>query len=414
MVFQLSAFAPDEALARAGVGESGGRPATAAELIRISAAQDIIWVDGLEAIQQQAGTDAGNVTDCRFRQFLTVACAAGLPGVGLVVVSRLAPPGHLPESAITVLTANGAGDPNHLSLPRVESPCRRILEMVALTNRATKFQVIRSMSGLEEELIRKALREATRDGLLLEEDTDSYRMPNRIRDTVMADESQTSEERNAAIERLRHAASEPELLLELLVDADRTQEAVMTYWDTLGNFGRLAAGGRMHLGAALCQRLNGGLGPDVISEQLSRADGAWAVVNDWSQYAISFGDAPFSAAAAESAYRLAPQEPQWYPAQLAGHVGKALLLAGDLRGAIKWCDLSWEHARNAMRQTGGFAVREIMDAYDWAAVTMAKVYLRLEVPAEIRRLLDDLMAIHVHARESVVEFNQSSIIPLEP
>ena len=28
------------------------------------------------------------------------------------------------------------------------------------------------------------------------------------------------------------------------------------------------------------------------------------------------------------------------------------------------------------------ATREIMDAYDWAAVTMAQVYLRLELPAE--------------------------------
>jgi len=269
------------------------------------------------------------------------------------------------------------------------------------------------MSGLEEEVIGKALKELTRDGLLIQANADSYRMPNRIGRAVIAGESRTTETRATAIDRLRQNASDAELLLELLVDAERTQEAVMTYWDAIGNFARLAGKGRTHFGAALCQRLNGGLGSHEISEVLSRTEGAWAVLNDWSQYAVSFGDASVSASAAESAYRLVPQEPQWNPAQLAGHVAKALLLIGDLRGAIEWYERSWEHARNAMRQTGGFAIREIMDAYDWAAVTMAQVYLRLQLPAEIRRLMDDLMAIHVHARESIVEFNQSSIIPLE-
>jgi hypothetical protein len=64
LVLQLSAFAPDEALALAEIGKPGGRPASAAELIRVSAARDIVWIDGLDAIQQQAGMDAGHVTDC--------------------------------------------------------------------------------------------------------------------------------------------------------------------------------------------------------------------------------------------------------------------------------------------------------------------------------------------------------------
>jgi hypothetical protein len=47
----------------------------------------------------------------------------------------------------------------------------------------------------------------------------------------MGDESQTSEARTATIERLRHAGSEPELLLELFMDAGRIPRSCL---DILG------------------------------------------------------------------------------------------------------------------------------------------------------------------------------------
>jgi hypothetical protein len=66
-----------------------------------------------------------------------------------------------------------------------------------------------------------------------------------------------------------------------------------------------------------------------------------------------------------------------------------------------------------MRKTSGIAVHEIMEAYDWSANTIAKIYLRLKYPSEIRRLIDDLVAIHEYARQSIDEVNASSITPLD-
>jgi hypothetical protein len=87
-------------------------------------------------------------------------------------------------------------------------------------------------------------------------------------------------------------------------------------------------------------------------------------------------------------------------------------MTGNLPTAMEWCERSWGHAREGMRDTEGFAVREVMEAYDWSANAIAGIYLRLNKPLEIRRLIDDLCSINEHARESIEEFNASSTIPV--
>lgn len=122
---------------------------------------------------------------------------------------------------------------------------------------------------------------------------------------------------------------------------------------------------------------------------------------------------PMSVTAAEANYRALPEGlPGWHLALIARQVGQAHFRAGALWPAMEWCMRSWDHARDALRLTGGIPTFEIMQAYDLAAVTMARIYFRLEAQSEIQRLLDDLMAIHAQARAMLREYNETSLIPL--
>jgi len=207
--------------------------------------------------------------------------------------------------------------------------------------------------------------------------------------------------------------SDPERRLERLVNGGDLDKAVQVYWRDLGNFSRLHDEGRDHLGARLCRRLNDGRAPDDVSPALIASGSAPVVLNDWSQFAVCCGDAVTSALAADAAYRLSgDDQPPWSAAMLAVHAAQACALSGRLFDAMRWCERSWEHARLGMRRTQGFAGREVMEAYDWSANTIAKIYLRLDAPTEIRRLIDDLLVIHERARESISEFNEGSVIPV--
>jgi hypothetical protein len=107
-------------------------------------------------------------------------------------------------------------------------------------------------------------------------------------------------------------------------------------------------------------------------------------------------------------YRI--DRPPWNAAGLAAHVAHAHFMTGSLRTAMEWSERSWCHAREGMRAQQGIAVREVMEAYDWSANTIGRIYLRLNEPSEIRRLIDDLLSIQEYARQSIDEFNASSII----
>jgi hypothetical protein len=408
-VLRLSAFGPDDALAEVGIGRERERFTTKL-LFRFVTDQAIVVIDGLDALQQTGGQCASDVTDCRFRQLLLAACHQALPGAAIIVTSRIAPPGSLPDGSLTVMNLLETSDVRPPSLPASGSLERRVLEFAALTRRAIDSGAIQRMSGIKERVTRRVLSSLTKAGIV----SRVNQVPDWIRSSVLLDAPHTKAVREVAIEALQQDGSDPERLLDLLVDDGNIDEAVGVYWHSIGNFTRLHHEGRDHFGAQLCRQLNGGLGPDEVLPNLSASEGAWAVMNDWSQFAWCCGDARTSALAAAAAYQVLPKDrPRWDAARLAAHVAKAHLMTGNLPMAMEWCERSWNHAREGMQQTQGVAVREVMEAYDWSANTIAKIYLRLNKPLEIRRLTDDLAAIHEYARQSIGEFNASSIIPLD-
>lgn len=410
-VLRLSAFGPDDAFAEVGIG--GRERLTTKLLLRFATDRRVVIIDGLDAVQQTVGQSAGDVTDCRFRQLLLAACEQALPSATIIVTSRLGPPGLLPEGSLTVMNLLETSDVRPPSLPASGALERRVLEFAALSRRAIDSAAIRRMSGIEERVTRRVLSSLAKAGLVTRVNQASYQVPDWIRSTVLPDAPRTKAVREVAIEALRQDGSDPERLLDLLVDDGNIDEAVGVYWHSLGNFERLHHEGRDHFGAQLCRRLNDGLGPEEVSLNLKASEGASAVMNDWSQFAVCCGDAWTSALAAASAYQVLPEDqPRWDAALLAAHAGQAHLMTGNQPRAMEWCERSWNHAREGMRKTEGIAGREVMEAYDWSANTIAKIYLRLSKPPEIRRLIDDLAAIHEYARQSIAEFNASSIIPL--
>jgi hypothetical protein len=329
------------------------------------------------------------------------------------VTSRLRPPALLPSGSLTIRELPETRRADASSVSADDKLERNVLELAALGRRVIDAPAITRMSGIEDRLARGALSRLTDAGLLKRVGRESYQLREVVRSSVLSDLARAQAVRTGAIEALRRHGSDPERLLELLVDAGRVGEAVQVYWHGLGNFSRLHPQGRDHFGARLCRRLNGGSGPEEVSPALRASDGAWAVMNDWSQFALCCGDAVTCAPAAAAAHDLlTPDSPPWDAALLAAHAAQGFAMAGRLADAMQWCERSWDQAREGTRRNGGFAVREVMDAYDWSANTAAKIYLRLSEPSEIRRLIDDLFSIHEHARQSIAEFNAGSIIPL--
>ena len=412
-VLRLSAFWPDDAFAEL---RTGGQPEllTTKLLLRFATERRVVVLDGLNTLQQSAGQSAGDVTDCRFRQLLLAACEQALPSATIIVTSRLGPPALLPENSFTVVEMPETSASKVVTLPESGSLERRVLEFAALSRRAIDSAAIERMSDIEERVAESVLSSLSNAGIVIRVNQASYQIPDWIRSSILSEATRTNAVREVAIEALQQNESDAERLLDLLVDHGNFNEAVNVYWHSLGNFAQLHHQGRDHFGIQICRRLNDGLGPDEVSPYLGGSEGVSAVMNDWSQFASCCGDAVTSALAAEAAYQVLPEnQPRWNAAILAAHVGQANLMTGNLPAAMEWCERSWNHARQGMRETEGFAVREIMDAYDWSANTMAQVYLRLNKPAEIRRLIGDLTTIHEHARQSIAEFTAGSIIPIE-
>ncbi|HEX7335338.1 MAG TPA: hypothetical protein VF290_27850 [Pyrinomonadaceae bacterium] len=412
-VLWLSALWPDDAFAELKTAGQRERLTTKL-LLRFAEEGRILVLDGLDTLQQSTGQNANDVTDCRLRQLLLAACEHALSTAAIIVTSRLGPPALLPADSFTVVDRPETSAREVVSLPESGSVERRVLEFAALSRRAIDSAAIERMSGIEERVTERALSSLSNAGVVTRVNEASYQVPDWIRSSVFPEATRTDAVREVAIEALQQDGSDPERLLDLLVDHGNFDEAVNVYWHSLGNFAQLHDDGRDHFGIQICRRLNDGLGAGEVSPYLRGSEGVFAVMNDWSQFASCCGDAVMSALAAETAYQVLPEnQPRWNAAILAAHVGQANLMTGNLPAAMEWSERSWNHARQGMRETEGIAVRETMDAYDWSANTMAQVYLRLNQPAEIRRLLDDLTAIHEHGRQSLAEFNAGSIIPLD-
>jgi hypothetical protein len=410
LVLHLDAFDPERALAEA-LGSEPESRLTTRRLIQVATDQRTLILDGFDVLQERNGTQ--DVTDCRFRQLLFAACDRTLSPTRVVVTSQLRPPSLLSDEGLLVVEASEAASESPPSLPAAGTLERRILELAALARGAIDATGLARMSDIEPPAAHRALNGLAEAKLVRRVGRASYQVREVVRSSLVADGDQADSVREEVIEKLAERGADPERRCELLVDAGRVDEAVHVYWHDLGNYSRLHAEGRDHFGASLCRRLNNGSGPEELTPAFAASPGAWAVLNDWSQYALGSGDAPMCYRAAAAAHRALPSDqPPWNFALLAAHTAQGAALSGDLYEAMRWCERGWDHARDGMRRTQGIAVREVMDAYDWTANTIARIYLRLGATSEIRRLIDDLIPIHEYARQSVAEFNESSIISL--
>lgn len=140
-------------------------------------------------------------------------------------------------------------------------------------------------------------------------------------------------------------------------------EAVSAYWHEAGNFSALAAQCRHHVGAQLCRPINAGRDPDDVAPALAGSEGAWAVLNDWSQFAGCLGDVATAYAAAQSAYRALGIVGEVERAVIARHCADACIAAGRLPDAVDWPRSAWRHATAAIRRTQSIGTAEIMDAF---------------------------------------------------
>jgi hypothetical protein len=272
VMLRLSAFGPDGAHARVS-GEENKRLTTKL-LLGLATDQHIIVLDSLDALQQTVGQRAGDITDCRLRQFLLAACRQTLPGAAIIVTSRIAPPSLLPRGSLTIVNLPQNDNVPTLSLPARGSLERRVLDFAALSRLAVDPQGIQRMSGISERVTRRVLSSAVKAGLVTRISPTSYQVPEWIRSSVLPDSAQTRAVRKLAIDSLRQSGADPERLLGVLVDDGNIGEAINVYWHSLGNFQQLHREGREHFGAQLCRRLNGGLGPDEVSRELGASEGA--------------------------------------------------------------------------------------------------------------------------------------------
>jgi hypothetical protein len=172
VVMRLSAFGPDDAAAESKTEEPRER-LTTMRLLRSAKEQRLLVLDGLDVLQQTTEQRMDDITDCRYRQLLFAACDQALPGTNIIVTSRTAPPGAMPEGSITVVKLLDA-NVSRPSLPADGSVERRVLEFVALSRRAIDPAAIQRMSGIEEAVIRVALSSAAKTGLVTTVSDASY------------------------------------------------------------------------------------------------------------------------------------------------------------------------------------------------------------------------------------------------
>jgi hypothetical protein len=200
------------------------------------------------------------------------------------------------------------------------------------------------------------------------------------------------------------------LAITLLVAAGETEEAVSVYWHNLGNFSSLFPQRRCHLGAEVCRLLNDGRDPDRIVPGFAAAEGGWAVLNDWAQFAGCVGDTATAVAAARSTYAYADRANAMDRTLLARHLAEAHVAAGRLPQAHEWATKAWSHATEASQATQGLPTTETMQAFDDAAAAAITVVSRMGDAADVRREFDALVAAHERARRVLRELGPERLM----
>jgi hypothetical protein len=420
-VLRLSARSADtelESAFRERRGADDG-PVTTAELFAAldddGGSHGLVLAD-LDALQTPGD---GVVTDVRLRLLLESAARERWADAAIVVSSRRAPPpslaaaGVVPQDrdppaldvrdlprATTVLETLAAGRAAMpgwlLGLVAGESHARRMLDtppaVLDALEEPLRTGLVQRYGDLDGEWFQ--LSDGARGDLL--DPTRCATVGRAVVGALRSDEARelieaTAERRPGAVHDVLRLA------ITLLVAVGETEEAVSVYWHDLGNFSSLFPK-RCHLGAEVCRLLNEGRDPDRIEPGFAAAEGGWAVLNDWGQFAGCVGDTATAVAATQSSYGYADGDNAMDRALLARHLAEAHVAAGRLPQALEWARRAWIHATDAIRVTQGIPTMETMRAFDEAAAAAIAVVSRMGDAADARRELDALVAAHERAR----------------
>jgi hypothetical protein len=362
----------------------------------------------------------GVVTDVRLRLLLESAARERWADAAIVVSSRRAPPpslaaaGVVPEErdppaldvrdlpratpVLEALAAGRAAMPGWLlGLVAGESRVRTLLDtppaVLDALEEPLRTGLVQRCEDLDGEWFQ--LSDAARGDLL--DPTRSATVGRAVVAALRSDEARklvevAAERRPGAVHDLLRLA------IILLVAVGETEEAVSVYWRDLGNFSSLFPSRRCHLGAEVCRLLNEGRDPDRVEPGFAAAEGGWAVLNDWGQFARCVGDTTTAVAAARSSYESADQANAMDRALLARHLAEVHVAAGRLPQAHEWATRAWIHATEASQETQGIPTMETMRAFDDAAAAAIAVVSRMGDAADVRRELDALVAAHERAR----------------
>lgn len=418
-VAHVGAVSVDTALAQVLSRTSGG-PVTTAEFVR--------WLDDPRGgpLVLDGLDDAW--LDPRLRVAVAHAMRGESPAIRMVVTARKPPP----AGAVTGIPCAGRRDPTGTTrrLSRslealAVSPYGMSGWMLALAtdqasgkpSLATPQLVLSELNpALETDLVRRVLQfgaeawfqvpEAARSVLLAADRAPAaaLRVADRLQSTAARPYVELAS-------RSREGAAQDvaRLVVALRMDARDVEGAVDAYWNWLGNFSSLRPQGRIHLGADVCSSLNRRLPPDRVASALDESDHAWAVLNDWSQFAICAGDARTASEAARVAYARAPALHAHDRALFARDVADTLILRGALREAAEWASAAWRHAVDAARAAEGAAAPEVVNAFEDAASAAIAVASRMGGPAAVARELDALVEALRRGRRVLRDLNRAPL-----
>ncbi len=407
-------------------------------------AAELIVLDALDTVQDRDEANLGQVSDLRLRHLLSFVARAKGPVAQIVVTSRLTPPRDLPRSAITLIefeakphavemkTSNPSGGPS-------------VLEILASSRRAASDSLLGWLAGIPGydsptstatvgnkptgwlawlvgrgatsgstpvlRLLEQAIRAGVVDSVLIS-GSDWFQMADSARHQFLT-EARASTVHLALAEKLeseevrRHAQvwleKDPELrhdLLERAIEhrlaAGDIPNAILCYWQQMGNFSQLDVDNAFHAGARVCRTIIQ-CQPRDVSEDFRQAPGAIAVLNDLATFARCLGDARsgINAAVAANGFPRTEMRP-WDHSTLARHAAQAFLMRGELVEAMRWAEEAKRFAREGLRLYEGMPTHEIVTAYEHASHEIIRIAAAGNDANGAAAIISDLVVAHAH------------------
>ena len=160
--------------------------------------------------------------------------------------------------------------------------------------------------------------------------------------------------------------------------------------------------------------LNGGHGPDVMSDALNTTGQLAPVLNQWTQSASSIGDVATASAGTDALAReLAGTSDHGDRLQLHILRSHVALLNGDARAAAAAADECWNIAAEIHRMHEGQLSSEAAVAYDLACWSLWEPTVLLNGRSGVEALMTDRAALEAAGRDELERFNRHAIVPVE-